>query len=90
MIDFKLISGLPDIEQANRRVEAVEDGKRHRDVGDDHPSPLPEELQVRWPEACVSFDQSVDEPHRNVCDEQESHNLTTWPLGIDKKFKLHP
>lgn len=56
MIDFKFISRFPDIKQTNRRMKAVEDGERHRDVCDNHPSPLPEKLQVRWPEASMSFD----------------------------------
>ena len=31
---------LPDLAEADRRVEAVEDGQRHRHVGDDRPHPL--------------------------------------------------
>jgi hypothetical protein len=56
VIQFKLVSGFPNIKQANRGVKAIEDGERHRDVRDYHPSPLAEELQVRWPEGSVSLD----------------------------------
>ena len=31
---------LPDLAEADRRVEAVEDGQRHRHVRDDRPHPL--------------------------------------------------
>ena len=31
---------LPDLAEADRRVEAVEDGERHRHVRDDRPHPL--------------------------------------------------
>lgn len=44
-----------------------------------HPSPLTEELEVRRSEARVSFDQRVDEPHRDVCYQQECHDLSTRP-----------
>lgn len=56
MIDFKLVSWFPDVEQTNRRMKTIEDGKWHRDVSDYHPSPLPEELQVWRSKARMSFD----------------------------------
>lgn len=79
MIDFELVSRLPNVEQANRRVESIEDCEWHRDVRDYNPSPLSEELQMRWAEACVSFDQCVYKPHRDISHKQESHNLPTGP-----------
>lgn len=44
MICFEFVDRLPNVEEANRRVEAVEDGERHADVRYYHPSPLAEEL----------------------------------------------
>lgn len=86
VIYFKLVSGFPNIKKANRRVETIKDGQGHGDVRDYHPSPLPEELQVRWPEAGVSLDQCVNEPNRNVRHEEESHNLSTGPKAMRKSL----
>lgn len=77
MIYFKFICWFPNIEEANCRVEAVEDCERHWNVSDYHPSPLTVENQVRWAETCMSFYQRVYEPHWNIGDEKECDDLTT-------------
>jgi hypothetical protein len=88
VVDFELVGGFPDIEQADGGVEAIEDGQRHGYVSDDYECPLPEELQVGGPEAGVAFDQSVDEPHRDVGHQQEGHDLSSRSETRDAKLIL--
>lgn len=74
------VGGLPDLEEADGGMEAVEDGQWHRDMRDYRPGPDAEEVQMRWSEGCLPLDQGVDEPDRHVCDQQECHQL---PARLD-------
>lgn len=76
MIHFEFVGRLPDIKETDCRMKSIENRQWHRHVCDYHPCPLAVELQVRWPETRVSLNQRVDEPHRNVGDEQECDNLS--------------
>lgn len=70
-------------------MEAIENCKGHRNVGDNYPSPLTVEHQMVRSEAGMTFDQSVDEPHRNVGHEKESHDLPARSANKnDKMFAI--
>lgn len=74
-----LVRDFPHLEEANGRMEAVENGQRHGDVGDDRPAPDSKELQMALPEDGSSLDQRVDKPDGNVGHQQERDDL---PAGL--------
>lgn len=63
---LNLVSGFPDLKQADRRVKPIKDCQRHRNVRDNSPSPVSEELQMSWPKLCSVLLQGVDSPHGHV------------------------
>ena len=67
---------LPDLAEADRRVEAVEDGQRHRHVRDDRPHPLAAvEVDLDGVRVRPVGLQGVDRPHGEVADQEEGHQL---------------
>jgi len=75
LMSLGLVGDFPDFEEANGRMEAVEDGQRHGDVGDDRPAPDAEELQMGLSEDGASLDQGVHEPDGYVGHQQEGDDL---------------
>jgi len=60
---LKFIRTFPDFTEADCDVESVEDGKRHRDVGDDSPGPhavVVQQCRVGIGPTCLK---STDSPH---------------------------
>lgn len=98
---FNFVGRLPDLEQANGRVKAVENGQRHGNVDNHSPSPDAEEVEVGRSEGGMSFDKRVDEPQRHICYQQEGDNLSprfssillgsfaSSPAGVQHKKCLH-
>lgn len=77
LVVLHLIGGLPDFEEADCRVEAVENGERHGDVRDDGPGPDSEEFEMLRSVLCVAFVQRVDGPHGHVGDEEEGDEFAS-------------
>ena len=67
---------LPNLAEADGRVEAVENGERHRDVRDDRPHPLAAvEVDLDGVRVRPVGLQGVDRPHGEVADQEEGHDL---------------
>lgn len=76
LVDFRwLVGKSPDIGQAHRRMEAIEDGQRHRQMRNDTPL----ELSIKEHLAGVGFGaldlEGAEGPHGHVADNQKGDHL---------------
>lgn len=64
------IAPFPDFAEHHGWVEAIENGERHADVGDDDPRPKSVELQLDGIDVGPGLFQRVNGPHGKVADLQ--------------------
>lgn len=80
---LQLVGSLPDVTQADCRVEAIEDCQRRGDVSDDRPGPEAIEVhldRIRVGAACF---QCIDSPHGKIADQQKGDHFTArLPAGV--------
>lgn len=67
---------LPNITQANGRMEAEEYGQWCGDVREYRPTQRAVEVQLHWCALATSRFQRVDSPHGEVADQQEGYHLS--------------
>lgn len=76
-----LVSPLPDLAEADRRVEPVKNGQRHRNVRDDRPRPQPIKVQLYRVRFRPRLLQGVYGPHRQVGHQKEGDDLSSGLLS---------
>lgn len=78
LMSFGFVGDLPDLEEANGGMKAVEDGQGHGDMRDDCPHPHTEEVHMSGPEHSSSFDQGVHKPDGDVCYQKKGDDFASW------------
>lgn len=77
LLQPRLVAGLPDLCERHCRMEPVENAQRQRDSLNDSPGQEPVELQLN--RVCLDLLclESIDNPHRDIADEQKGDHLSS-------------
>lgn len=73
-----LVDVLPDLVEANRRLEPVGNHKGHGDVGYDVPGEDSIKVHLVWVGNRAVVFQPIHDPQSYVGDQEEGDKLTTW------------